>query len=115
MIHIGYFHNWVHRLHVQLFLNGYGPVMRFVLQLLLLFSECPVETYSADVSNRPCEACPANSVATQTGLTVCPCIQDYYRAPNDWANVSCTREQLKHTYSNVYMQCAAGPSPILGG
>ena len=49
-------------------------------------------TYSADVSNGPCEACPANSVATQTGLTVCPCMQDYYRAPNEWANVSCTRE-----------------------
>ena len=49
-------------------------------------------TYSEGVGNGPCEACPANSEATQTGLTECPCIQDYYRAPNEGASVACTRE-----------------------
>ena len=49
-------------------------------------------TYSEGVSNGPCEACPANSEATQTGLTECPCIQNYYRATNEGPSVACTRE-----------------------
>ena len=49
-------------------------------------------TYSEGVSNGSCEACPANSEATQTGLTECPCIQDYYRATNEGPSVTCTRE-----------------------
>ena len=43
---------------------------------------CSVETYS-DVINGPCELCPANSEANVTGLSVCPCIQNYYRATDE--------------------------------
>ena len=46
-------------------------------------------TYS-DVINGPCELCPANSEANVTGLSVCPCIQNYYRATDEEASVPCT-------------------------
>ena len=50
---------------------------------------CSVGTYS-DVINGPCELCPANSEANVTGLSVCPCIQNYYRATDEEASVPCT-------------------------
>ena len=72
--------------------SKYQRSHHIVLFSLVLLLECPVGTYSEGVSNGSCEACPANSEATQTGLTECPCIQDYYRAPNEGASVACTRE-----------------------
>ena len=36
--------------------------------------------------------CPPNSEATQTGLTECTCVQDYYRATDEGPSVACTRE-----------------------
>ena len=36
--------------------------------------------------------CPAKSEATQTGLTECPCVQDYYRADSEGPSASCTRK-----------------------
>ena len=36
--------------------------------------------------------CPANSEATQTGLTECPCVQDYYRADYEGPGAACTRK-----------------------
>ena len=68
------------------------PITLCAVCVFILPLECPVGTYSEGVSNGSCEACPANSEATQTGLTECPCIQDYYRAPNEGASVACTRE-----------------------
>ena len=53
-------------------------------------------SYSDGVSNDPCKSCPANSEATETGLAECPCIQNYYRAPDEKANVSCASEFLKN-------------------
>ena len=49
-------------------------------------------TYSDGVSNDPCESCPANSEATETGLAECPCIQNYYRAPDETADLPCASE-----------------------
>ena len=60
--------------------------------ILLPFVECPVGTYSDDVSNSPCESCPTNSDATETGLKKCPCIQSYFRALEEKANVPCASE-----------------------
>ena len=53
---------------------------------------CSVGTYSDDVINGPCELCQANSEANVTGLSVCPCIQNYYRTTDEEASVTCTRE-----------------------
>ena len=54
--------------------------------------ECPEGTFSSGVGNGPCETCPANSEGTGTGLTLCPCLQDYYRAPYEEPSTACTRE-----------------------
>ena len=56
-------------------------------------------TYADSVSNDPCESCPAN---TETGLAECPCIQNYYRAPDEKANVSCASEFLKNQLQHKY-------------
>ena len=63
-----------------------------VFSLKTNLSECPEGTFSAVVSNGPCETCPANSEGTGTGLTLCPCLQNYYRAPNEEPSLPCTRE-----------------------
>ena len=55
-------------------------------------SGCPAGTYSDSVSNSPCQSCPDNSEATQTGLSECPCVQNYYRAPDEGAGEACTCE-----------------------
>ena len=67
-----------------------------IILIISLFnlSECPEGTFSAVVSNGPCETCPANSEGTGTGLTLCPCLQNYYRAPNEEPSLPCTRECL---------------------
>ncbi|CAI8019857.1 Ephrin type-A receptor 4-B, partial [Geodia barretti] len=39
--------------------------------------ECSEGTFSADVSDGPCETCPANSEGTRSSLSLCPCLQDY--------------------------------------
>ena len=41
--------------------------------------------------------CPANSEATQTGLTECPCVQDYYRADYEDPSAACTRKMEPYT------------------
>ena len=60
--------------------------------LSLLFSECSVGTYSEGLGNEECLTCPPNSEATQTGLTECTCVQDYYRATDEGPSANCTRE-----------------------
>ena len=61
-------------------------------------------TYS-DVINGPCELCPANSEANVTGLSVCPCIQNYYRATDEEASVPCTSKWLYTTYMYAKIIC----------
>ena len=58
------------------------------------FSECTYQTYFEGVSNGPCLPCPDNSESTEAGLGECPCVQGYYRAPDEGAEEACTRELL---------------------
>ncbi|CAI8031783.1 Ephrin type-A receptor 4-A, partial [Geodia barretti] len=54
-------------------------------------SECPEGTFSSGLGNGPCETCPANSEGTGTGLSLCPCLQDYCRAPYEGPSILCTQ------------------------
>ncbi|CAI8023599.1 Ephrin type-A receptor 4-B, partial [Geodia barretti] len=54
-------------------------------------SECPEGTFSSGLGNGPCETCPANSEGTGTALSLCPCLQDNYRAPYEGPSVPCTQ------------------------
>ena len=63
-----------------------------LFHLSLLFSECSVGNYSEGLGNEECVVCPPNSEATQTGLTECTCVQDYYRATDEGPSTNCTRE-----------------------
>ena len=56
-------------------------------------SACPVGTYS-DGKGYPCQLCPANSEATQTGVSECPCVLHYYRVASEGPSVACTSEFL---------------------
>ena len=38
-----------------------------------------------------CRVCPANTVAGDSGLAVCPCAEEYYRADGE-EDLPCTRE-----------------------
>ena len=64
--------------------------------------ECPEGTFSSGVGNVPCETCPANSEGTGTGLTLCPCLQHYYRAPYEEPSTLCTREYKWSVYRAFY-------------
>ena len=59
---------------------------------VIFFTECPEGTFSSGLGNGPCETCPANSEGTGTALSLCPCLQDYYRAPYEGPSVPCTRK-----------------------
>ena len=39
-----------------------------------------------------CLPCPANSNSTQSGASVCPCFEGYYRAAGEPAEMECTRK-----------------------
>ena len=39
-----------------------------------------------------CLPCPANSNSTQSGLSVCPCFEGYYRADGEPPEMECTRK-----------------------
>ena len=39
-----------------------------------------------------CLPCPANSNSTQSGVTVCPCFEGYYRAAREPLEIGCTRK-----------------------
>ena len=68
-----------------------------------MLSECPEGTFSSGVGNGPCETCPANSDATRTGLTICPCIKDNYRAPYEAPSDPCTREYYSMTITELFL------------
>ena len=71
-----------------------------------LFSECSVGTYSEGLGNEECVVCPPNSEATQTGLTECTCVQDYYRDIDEGPSVACTRE------CSTYNQSCSSPHSL---
>ena len=48
---------------------------------------CDAGTYGTGGS---CLPCPANSNSTQSGTSVCPCFEGYYRAAGDPPEMECT-------------------------
>ena len=54
--------------------------------------ECPEGTFSSGVGNGPCQTCPANRQWTGTGLSLCPCLQNYYRTHYEDPSTPCTSE-----------------------
>ena len=61
----------------------------------ILFIVCPVGEYLS-MANAECRVCPGNSEGTVSGLTVCPCVDGYYRAEGE-EDRECTRKQLVMT------------------
>ena len=43
------------------------------------------------MANAECHVCPGNSEGTVSGLTVCPCVDGYYRAEGE-EDIACTRK-----------------------
>ena len=77
-----------------------------------ILSACPVGTFSDSVGNEPCVVCPPNSEATQTGLTECTCVPDYYRATDDGPSVACTRELSHHFQASLFSLLFSVPLPL---
>ena len=74
-----------------------SSIVYVYLIIYFLSIVCSVGTYSDDINDQ-CELCPANSEANVTGLSVCPCIQNYYRATDEEASVPYTSKWLLLTY-----------------
>ena len=64
---------------------------------LLSYTECGVGTFKSTTSNSPCSACPANSMSSSTGATVCACVPGHYRASTDDPSDACTSESQLST------------------
>ncbi|XP_068601902.1 ephrin type-A receptor 2 [Brachionichthys hirsutus] len=45
--------------------------------------ECQAGSFKAVASNDMCEPCPANTQRLDSGASVCPCMDGFYRAPDD--------------------------------
>ncbi|XP_068188774.1 ephrin type-A receptor 2 isoform X2 [Antennarius striatus] len=45
--------------------------------------ECQAGFFKAVASNEMCEPCPANTQKLDSGASVCPCVDGFYRAPTD--------------------------------
>ncbi|GJQ73117.1 hypothetical protein Trydic_g14808, partial [Trypoxylus dichotomus] len=54
-------------------------------------SVCPSGKFKSDVGDDLCQPCPEHSKAPSSGFSECICDTDYYRAPNDPKNMSCTQ------------------------
>ena len=46
-----------------------------------------------------CLPCPANSNSTQSGVSVCPCFEGYYRANREPLEMNCTRKYCTHRHA----------------
>ena len=52
---------------------------------------CEVSGQYFSLARGECRDCPANSNSTESGLTVCPCVEGYYREEGE-EDMQCTRE-----------------------
>ena len=43
-------------------------------------------------SNFSCLPCPDNTVSSDVGVAICECLPGYFRAPNESADIGCTRK-----------------------
>ena len=67
--------------------------------MLLIYIGCLAGEYLS-VANTECRACPGNSEGTVSGLTVCPCVDGYYRAEGE-EDRECTSKYRLHTKGKV--------------
>ena len=42
--------------------------------------------------NYSCLLCPDNTVSSDVGVAICECLPGYFRAPNESADIGCTRK-----------------------
>ncbi|KAK9746725.1 Ephrin receptor ligand binding domain [Popillia japonica] len=52
---------------------------------------CPPGKFKSEVGDNLCQPCPEHSKAPNSGFSECTCDNDYYRAPSDPKNMSCTQ------------------------
>uniref|UniRef100_A0A672YRI9 receptor protein-tyrosine kinase n=1 Tax=Sphaeramia orbicularis TaxID=375764 RepID=A0A672YRI9_9TELE len=52
--------------------------------------ECPAGFFKAEASVDQCERCPSNTQTAGSGASICPCMDGFYRAPNDPPTGSCS-------------------------
>ncbi|KAI4454873.1 eph receptor a5 [Holotrichia oblita] len=52
---------------------------------------CPSGKFKSEVGDNLCQPCPEHSKAPSSGFSECTCDNDYYRAPSDPKNMSCTQ------------------------
>ncbi|GCB64941.1 hypothetical protein scyTo_0009898 [Scyliorhinus torazame] len=52
--------------------------------------ECKEGFFKSEATNDPCLECPANTRPSETGSTLCPCKEGFYRAPSDQATSACS-------------------------
>ena len=77
----------------------------YIMYITYSLPACPVGAYS-DGKDSSCQPCPANSEATQTGLSECPCVLHYYRAASEGPRVACTSEFCMIKSANCYSAIA---------
>uniref|UniRef100_A0AAR2J754 receptor protein-tyrosine kinase n=1 Tax=Pygocentrus nattereri TaxID=42514 RepID=A0AAR2J754_PYGNA len=51
---------------------------------------CQAGYYKSSVSSEPCQICPENTQHSGHGALVCPCLEGFYRAPNDPSSAPCS-------------------------
>ncbi|XP_047663313.1 ephrin type-A receptor 2 [Tachysurus fulvidraco] len=52
--------------------------------------ECKAGFFKASVSNEACNPCPENTRTSSPGALSCPCLEGFYRAPEDPLTVACS-------------------------
>ncbi|XP_038677857.1 ephrin type-A receptor 2 isoform X3 [Scyliorhinus canicula] len=53
--------------------------------------ECKEGFFKSEATNNPCLECPANTRPSESGSTLCPCKEGFYRAPSDQGTSACSR------------------------
>ncbi|KAL7833053.1 hypothetical protein SRHO_G00300710 [Serrasalmus rhombeus] len=51
---------------------------------------CQAGYYKSSVSSEPCQICPENTQHSGHGALVCPCLEGFYRAPDDPSSAPCS-------------------------
>ena len=86
---------------VNLFVCLFLCLIAFLSDFSLPYVACNAGTYA---TGGTCLPCPANSNSTQSGLSVCPCFEGYYRAAEDPPEMGCTRKSCDRVLLHVLSQ-----------
>lgn len=77
-----------------------------------LLTECKPSFFKASVSNEACKPCPKNTHPSSPGALSCPCLEGFYRAPEDPLTVACSGENIQHgiltNYPNDHLNLLVG-------